>query len=1447
MSMPLNPPVDPSPRYHFQGSFEEETPSPKSSGEEMSPSHKPKVTEEQQQRAAGLQEKSTNIKQENDEEEDLPDNLSAFMQSPEGRRSMMMTPSPASTKKPAGSPPSSNNSRRSSSSYLTRKAQRFSSIKKKKGLLGKILCNSPGVKNRIVQSDPDLSKESEIEVLFTERDDSTSSASSDENRIPHLFSPVNSSPKSGTCTSPKASPILEALRSSPCGELSSALENASEQLILHDEEKVRLAVQETLKEAMLEACTAPKSDVPSPKSMRISGSSLLDNDEDSDGGSEDMLKSENSIEVDEDGPREGESKIASVIRKFQSPPHSTPKKDYKPMRTPGGLVIPTPFQCASAKSLFPSTTLDRVFCRVGEHKSPTRERTSTSTGKEFKNDNIASSTFGESLASSSSSSSSWSYSNSATPKSSKAPVDDDADITEPIQMVRMVSSLEDLATVKEASTSKETASLVERQATAPDDEVDDDDDAFLPDDFKASLMNKKSSTADATPKIKLSTSSPRHSKGDLERCVAEAVSKAKGEWQASFEKELRAKVEQENERKLETAMAEYKAEGEKLLDEHGRQRQREFEEEMKSIRENYERKLAEQKDKVAMAHRIANVRQTELERLEASETEFEKQKKEVEQFKLKKEQQYEKLRSELEEMKTRVKSTADVEKLEKELKDAKAKLSAKEKKAADASNNETNPLQEELQKVQAELASAKDSMKQASVSEDKADRLEEELKLVRQQLSAKEKELFDLNKCTNTPSRRASLGTPSSKTPIRLQKPSPSKRMVGSGNRDGGALELYEKEKESLRQQIVLLEEQGAKANKEHEHALMELRKASEAEIVNVRKQLEERLQVHIDKERELKETLSEVGSNEKEELLEQIERLQNEKQAERAGGLREVQKKEDLLQRISALEKNEKDLAEEHERTLNEIRQANEAEIKQLRKEMEIQEEQRFAKENELRRAISETSSFEKEELMHKIEKLQTELESEKSGAVLVKMRVTTVEKEAENALRAHEEAIQELEATKNEEIEKLKKELDGLSMAKKELEKNIAEHDGLKKQLDEAKSALEEAKSDLTKQLDNLRKKHADELSVLKKEAEDNLVLVQTESQDTVESLQKQSEERYEEMKKELGEKIVTLNKEIAVKETQWKDNYELKSKQSMEEARELKDQITSLKKLSEEAKAVYEKRIKELANEHHKELDDLLSQLDLVEAEHKQKLAEKEKSLAEKDAIVAALGTQLADAQTKAKSCQELQTKAMSDLELFRERNAETQRALETCRNELEKARSVHEKFVKTAEHEKEKACEEAREEMIERAEAQFQQANDVYVKLKKQYDSMRLKVENLEKELKKSQCEVDRVTKEMEKREVDLKAEAAQLKVEKATVEADSAQKAKEYRREMERLLNAAKDFETKCQEAEESSQSIQKTLATVVAEKEQLKIEYDELNKVCEELMAHVESQGQHEC
>lgn len=1583
-------------------------------------------------------------------EESLPDDLRSFLrQTPQKQDTLSYSYSSDSNMKPTPSAGSDNASvEKPNATYLTSRAHRFSSLKKKKGattLLNRIFCNPASPTHNGKGEGEEVVLAADHTVFIAE--DNSSDDGQQENQRPV-----------GT---PKRVDVEASCSSS----LRTALQRASENLTLHDEAKVRLAIQKSLDEAIIGVCSSQTQASPPTKNVEFK------DDDSADTNAATKAPKDRSIGA-------ARKRITEAARS-PSPKKSPPP----PKKTPGGLVIPSAFNSASSKSLFPPNSVDRVFCRstvgaavAGSNtgKSPSRPRQSENrqplTDTSHLNISTVTGPSGvdgsqmpvralvtsfESSLESKESSSSNEDNTFPFSQSFKSPA-------HPNDLVRIISSREELSTVKEASSSKESSSDSISSANTnsslvdkTNDEEDQDDVAFLPDDFKATLA---SSTKES------------FTKEEMEKCIASELAKAEQEWKkssaenidmkinealAKAEIVLRKRSEEEQDRKVQQALAKIKEQEEKLLDDHDFRWKEEHEREVKELKAAFERRTAELKDQLALANRMAHGRQLEVERLEAMlhstrrNTEVEVLRKEIELIRKEKdnevlrvvnelegvrsalserEAEYEKMlveeqqkavdkcrevekenaskiaqanlresdalkrmkeaekqahetnsklteaKSKLNDLETKLVATeknlqianhslleteeklkvanqcaqdaenklVDAEKklyeLEKtngsvepsdsrtdtrlsqdyaeismELEDTKRKLDdalqslvekdrlqrelekTKEMLASKDAVDSSGALPSELKRVKNELKEAKaqletlanhsfieessssiDIQSVPSDAERELERLKEELQNVKEELEAarsmsadeqtectsdlksptigrnsvggkedkveikrlraqiatlkntlevREKELNAAKKQLNTPTKQSSV--------IPRRSPAPS----GSAKKntlDRKCVEIYEKEKESLLQQIALLEEQAEKRSEDHKYALQQLRRTSEEEIERVKKEVEARVEQHLEKERELQQQLCEAASREKEELLEQIENLEAEKKTDRIGGLREVQKKEDLLDQICKLEKREKDLINEHQRAMVDIRAKHDIEIKELREEIEQIETLRIRRECELRQTLSETSSFEKEELLKKVEKLESDLEAERNGSYLIKMKVAGVEREAAAAVREHEKAIGELRTRTDAEIQKLRKELEENHELKQRFEEALSERNCLSKEVDSLKTALAQDRKERDLALESLRKQHAEEIKRLREDSLEKIAIEQIKLRDLAESMQGDFDKITAQLKLDYEAEIQVL-KERLEKE----DATEIATQEELEI---LRRKLRDVEDILKTEKHSYEVRVNEIQTAHAKELDDLLAQLDAVEAEHTTKLVEKDMAIQEREATL----THYADMESRLHAIQVECSKAKMEAEQLRIRHETENTELETVKAELEKLKLTHTKFLEGANAEKMKACEAAREEMIERAEAQFKQANDLYVKLKKQYDMVKVKAEKLDTELKKCKEEIVKLTREKEEQEVDMTAEIAQLKAQKAKVEADAAQKAKEYRHEMEGLLQAAKDFEKKCSDAEDTARNAQKSLALVVAEKAKMKSEYDELNKVCEELMAHVESLQQHE-
>jgi hypothetical protein len=685
------------------------------------------------------------------------------------------------------------------------------------------------------------------------------------------------------------------------------------------------------------------------------------------------------------------------------------------------------------------------------------------------------------------------------------------------------------------------------------------------------------------------------------------------------------------------------------------------------------------------------------------------------------------------------------------------------------------------------------------------------------------------------PSRTRHAGSPT-KSPVRsgskIQRSGASRTPL----RRAEALEIVEREKEGLHKQIKVLEAQAAEASQEHERTLRQFRTASEEEIVRLKKEVDRRQQEHATRDAELRESLGKVDSWEKQELLEKIDELEWDKKSDRTGGLREVQKKEDLLEQISLLEKNEQKLVEDHEQAVKELRDSSESEVQNLKEEIEKQRKEYSV----FSSTISATSSFDKEDLVKMIAKLECDLETEKSAATLIKMKLLALEKEKCAIEASHLEELSAVRDRNADKMEELNREIEELKEKNESIESIEKEKEALEQQLQNLEVSLEEERQELV----SLRAKHKEEIRQLTEESAKNL---EAEAEDKIKKLREDQESILEALKtvhEEHAKKMVAEAKHEAKTQASEEGSVLRGKVRQMEETRdESRSLITELEgKLSVQMKES-EDRVRKVNEKHTKELDELIGQLDLLESEQTEKFTKKDEIIADKEKIVDSLTEELAEATARADAAEESEKK----IDELAEEAVKAQEEVSKLMEELESLRVAHEEYIAEAEELREQACDEAREEMIERAEIQFRQANELYVKLKKQYDSQKAKVDRLDGELKDTRRRMDSLAAEKSDMEVSLRAEVAHAHAGTAKVEADSAQKAKDYRREMEGLLHAAKDFEEKADAAESLSRNVQKTLAALVVAKDgverahdSLKQEHEEMKQVCEELMAELE-------
>jgi hypothetical protein len=194
----------------------------------------------------------------------------------------------------------------------------------------------------------------------------------------------------------------------------------------------------------------------------------------------------------------------------------------------------------------------------------------------------------------------------------------------PPPMERISSSLEDLATVPEASTSKETATVESKSIHSgkrsfdpfSSGSLEDEDEVVF--DIKDDKQDTRTPHNLSLPEIGWSTETRQYAPDELESRVLEAVKIAKKEWQSQWGEKLGKDIERAQEAKINKKLSHCKSHAEKVLQNHGSQQESELQE----LKVTYELKLNEQKDKAALANRLAKMRLEEIERMEAEMKEF---------------------------------------------------------------------------------------------------------------------------------------------------------------------------------------------------------------------------------------------------------------------------------------------------------------------------------------------------------------------------------------------------------------------------------------------------------------------------------------------------------------------------------------------------------------------------------------------------------------------------------------------------------------------------------------------------------------------------------------------------------------------------------------------------------------------------------------------------------
>ena len=180
------------------------------------------------------------------------------------------------------------------------------------------------------------------------------------------------------------------------------------------------------------------------------------------------------------------------------------------------------------------------------------------------------------------------------------------------------------------------------------------------------------------------------------------------------------------------------------------------------------------------------------------------------------------------------------------------------------------------------------------------------------------------------------------------------------------------------------------------------------------------------------------------------------------------------------------------------------------------------------------------------------------------------------------------------------------------------------------------------------------------------------------------------------------------------------------------------------------------------------------------------------------------------------------------------------LERWRVEVQEVEKDREAIVEREETRRVDAVAQAQEEIRTAAEEQFAQAQQMFFQLKQDYEvAVNERDEFMEK--------ADAAKKEGEGKErkqkgqlAALMAELAEARAELATAQADAMKLKQTYGEKMQKLIDRENELEERLVRVEKECKETHQLVGKVVMEKDGLKVENQELQNVCEELMGMVE-------
>mmetsp|Transcript_32063 Transcript_32063/g.63511 ORF Transcript_32063/g.63511 Transcript_32063/m.63511 type:complete len:1630 (-) Transcript_32063:285-5174(-) len=244
-----------------------------------------------------------------------------------------------------------------------------------------------------------------------------------------------------------------------------------------------------------------------------------------------------------------------------------------------------------------------------------------------------------------------------------------------------------------------------------------------------------------------------------------------------------------------------------------------------------------------------------------------------------------------------------------------------------------------------------------------------------------------------------------------------------------------------------------------------------------------------------------------------------------------------------------------------------------------------------------------------------------------------------------------------------------------------------------------------------------------------------------------------------------------------------------------------------------------------DHNAVIDEMMRRLDDFEKDQNNKLEMSQNMISQKDAIISAVGSQLASAHNKISTFENLTRESEASMAVLRSELSDALHTTTVLGDNIERLKLDSEELKTIEQKKRAEAVEHMRLDMKNAAETQFSEANEHYVRLKSELESSRDEVMRLEKENLKTKASVTGFFSEI----ASLKATLARMESEKANHEV--AAKSAGAERE---------EFQRQAQEVKKELKMSHSMFASLAAEKETLVKENQELKTISEELLLLVE-------